>query len=280
MIEIGKYADLEIVKEVDFGLYLDGGPFGEILLPLQYVDETMEVGKTIKVFIYTDSEDRVIATTMTPHAAVGDFAYLKVKDTSNYGTFLDWGIHKDLFVPFQEQFRAMEIGESYLVRVYLDEASDRVAATTRFNRFLEPTCEEGEFENGQEVEVIIAMRTPNGYKAIVNETHWGMIYENEVFKTLQTGSREKAFIKLIREDGLIDIALQKQGYQEQIPEAVQSVLEVLEANEGFLPLTDKSPPDVIYEKFSMSKKNFKKAIGYLYKKRQITLSDKGITLNK
>jgi len=280
MIEIGKYSDLEIVKEVDFGLYLNGGPFGEILLPKQYVDDTMKVGEEVRVFIYTDSEDRIIATTMIPHAAVGDFAYLQAKDLSNYGAFLDWGIHKDLFVPFQEQIHSMTIGDYYLVRVYLDEASDRVAATTKLNRFLENTDEDGDFEEGQEVDIIIAKETPNGYKAIVNETHWGMIYRNEVFKKMEIGSKDKAFIKQVRPDGLIDLAMQKQGYRAQIPEAVQVVLEKLEANDGFLPLTDKSPPEVIYDNFSMSKKNFKKAVGYLYKNKQITLSDKGITLVK
>jgi len=276
MIEIGKYANLEIVKEVDFGVYLDGGPFGEILLPKSNVSDSMEVGDEIKVFIYTDSEDRVIATTHKPHATTGEFAYLKAKDVSDFGAFLDWGIHKDLFVPFREQRSTMIAGNSYLVRLYLDNVTDRVVATTKFNPFLKK--ENTDFEENQEIDIIIADRVPTGFRVVVNETHWGMLYKNEIFADATTGDRKKAFVKRIREDGLIDVSLQKQHYQQQIPEAVQKLLNLLETSDGFISLTDKSKPEDIYALLQMSKKNFKKAVGYLYKQKQIELQEKGIKL--
>ena len=276
MIEIGKYADLEIVKAVDFGLYLDGGPFGEILLPLRYVPKEVEIGKELRVFIYCDSEDRVIATTEKPFATVGEFAYLKVKDLSSYGAFMEWGLSKDLFVPFKEQRNRMEVGEKHLVRIYLDERTDRIAASSNLNKFIEDD-KEG-LEEAMKVTLLIAEKTDLGYKAIINYNCWGMLYHNEIFQEIQIGDVLEGYIKNIREDEKIDLSLQVQGYLQQIPVATQQVLDKLKEKEGFLPLTDKSSPEEIYACFKMSKKNFKKAIGKLYKERLIKLEKEGIRL--
>ena len=276
MIDIGKYADLEVVKEVEFGLYLDGGPFGEILLPIRYVPKGVRPGDELRVFIYCDSEDRIIATTEKPYATVGEFAYLKVNGISSYGAFLDWGLSKDLFVPFREQKYRMEMGEQYLVMIYLDEITERIAASSKLNKFLE---DEGEpLEQGMKVELLIAEETDLGYKAIINEQRWGVLYYNEIFQEIEIGDVVEGYIKNIREDEKIDLSLQAQGYLQQIPIAVQQVLDKLKENDGFLPLTDKSSPDDIYDTFEMSKKSFKKAIGKLYKDRFIQLEKEGIRL--
>lgn len=278
MLKIGKYNTLEVVKEVDFGLYLDGGPYGEILIPKSYTNETMEVGTAVEVFIYSDSEDRLIATTEVPKVICDQFAVLEVKEVTGFGAFLDWGITaKDLLVPFREQGMDMEVGKSYLVYAYLDVMSERIVATTKFNKFLK--SENKDFVEGQEVSVFIAKKTPNGYKVIINETHWGMLYGNEVFKKLEVGDKEQAYIKHIREDKLIDISLQKQGYFQQIPDTSRMILNQLE-KEKFIPLTDKSSPEKIYDTFQISKKNFKKAIGALYKRQLIELKRDGIYLKK
>lgn len=275
MINIGDYTTLEILKEVDFGMYLDGGPFGEILLPLKYIPKEAKVGDEIDVFIYNDSEDRIIATTEKPKAKVGEFAFLKVKAVSEYGAFLDWGLLKDLFVPFREQVIKMEVGNKYLVRVYLDEKTDRIAASSRWHRFLEDKNET--LEDGEEVEIKIATKTDLGYKVVVNDTYWGVLYENEIFEPIEFGETKKAFVKKIREDQRIDIILKKQS-AEEVEESRSGILERLEANEGFLPLTDKSSPELIYEEMKMSKKAFKRAIGNLYKQRLIIIEEDGIRL--
>jgi len=275
VINIGDYTTLEILKEVDFGMYLDGGPFGEILLPLKYIPKEAKVGDEIDVFIYNDSEDRIIATTEKPKAKVGEFAFLKVKAVSEYGAFLDWGLLKDLFVPFREQVIKMEVGNKYLVRVYLDEKTDRIAASSRWHRFLEDKNET--LEDGEEVEIKIATKTDLGYKVVVNDTYWGVLYENEIFEPIEFGETKKAFVKKIREDQRIDIILKKQS-AEEVEESRSGILERLEANEGFLPLTDKSSPELIYEEMKMSKKAFKRAIGNLYKQRLIIIEEDGIRL--
>ena len=276
MIQIGKYVELEIVKEVEFGLYLDGGPYGEILLPIRYVPKEYEIGKDLKVFLYTDSEDRIIATTLEPFAVADEFAALEVKAVMEFGAFLDWGLPKDLFVPFREQVQAMQVGERYLVKVYLDEKTDRMIASARLNRFVK-TVAEGLAE-GEKVNLLIAEKTEVGYKAIINEAYWGVLYHNEIFSELKIGERREGFVKKIREDGKVDLSLEAQGYQKQIPVAAENLIQQINNNEGFLPLTDKSPPEEIYKQLKMSKKAFKKAVGLLYKKRLITLEKDGIRL--
>lgn len=275
MLEIGKYNQLEIVKEVDFGLYLDGGPFGEILLPLRYVPATYEIGQELEIFLYNDSEDRLIATTERPKAIVGEFAFLEVKEVGEYGAFLDWGLLKDLFVPYREQGIKMKQGDSYLIHVYLDEATDRIAASSRWKRYVEDGS--GDLEEGQAVKIFIAEPTDLGYKVIINQQYQGMLYANEVFQSVQVGDQLPAYIQQIREDQKVDVRLQKQGV-EAMSDAAKELIQKLKDHQGFLPLTDKSAPELIYQEMQMSKKVFKKAVGILYKRRMIKIEKDGIHL--
>ena len=275
MAAIGLMNELEVVKTVDFGIYLDGGPHGEILMPKRYVPEGTKPGDVLNVFIYLDSEDRLIATSETPKAMVGEFVMLKVISVTSVGAFLDWGLPKDLLVPFREQQQRMEAGKSYLVYVYLDDESQRIVATSKLDKCLDNIPVD--YEPGEEVDLIIAGQTNLGYKAIIDNSHWGMIYKNEVFQDLQTGQHVKGFIKAIREDEKIDLSLQKEGY-EKIDDISQTILNKLAANKGFLPFTDKTDPEIIKNTFKISKKNFKKAIGTLYKQRLISLEENGIRM--
>ena len=275
MAAIGLMNELEVVKTVDFGIYLDGGPHGEILMPKRYVPEGTKPGDMLNVFIYLDSEDRLIATSETPKAMVGEFVMLKVISVTSVGAFLDWGLPKDLLVPFREQQQRMEAGKSYLVYVYLDDESQRIVATSKLDKCLDNIPVD--YEPGEEVDLIIAGQTNLGYKAIIDNSHWGMIYKNEVFQDLQTGQHVKGFIKAIREDEKIDLSLQKEGY-EKIDDISQTILNKLAANKGFLPFTDKTDPEIIKNTFKISKKNFKKAIGTLYKQRLISLEENGIRM--
>ena len=275
MAEIGVFNNLRVIKEVDFGVYLDGGEHEEILLPRRYVPENCKVDDNIRVFIYLDSEDRFIATTETPYAIVGDFALLKVIAVESVGAFLDWGLLKDLLVPFGEQSPTMEIGKSYVVKVYVDKQSNRIAATTRLDRYLDN--EPGNFHAGQEVELLICDQTDIGYKAIINGTHWGVLYSNEVFKPLKSGQKIKGYIKKVREDNKIDLSLHKPGY-ERVDDITDTILNVLKEQGGFISVTDKSSPETINKLFGVSKKTYKKAIGAIYRKRLITMESDGIRL--
>ncbi len=273
MARIGKLNELEVLRKTDHGLFLDGGEHGDILLPNRYVPEEAEPGDKLEVFIYTDSEDRLVATTEKPFAMVGEFAAMKVVHTNKFGAFLDWGLMKDLFVPFREQRAKMEEGKTYLVFVYLDLDTNRVAASAKLDQFLDETPPP--FEAGQEVEIIIARRTDLGYKVIIEGTHWGMIYHNEIFEQLKTGERRKAWIKKMRDDDKIDVSLQKGGYG-RIDDLSRNLLQRIEEEGGFLSLTDKSPAEEIKEMLGISKKAFKKAVGALYKQRLIELGEHGI----
>ncbi len=275
MAIIGALNNLRVVKEVDFGVYLDGGEHEEILLPRKYVPENSKVNDHITVFIYLDSEDRFIATTEKPYAMVGDFALLKVVAVEHVGAFLDWGLLKDLLVPFGEQSPTMEKGKSYIVRVYVDTKTNRIAATTRLDRYLDNTP--GNFHEGQEVELLICSKTDIGYKAIIDNTHWGVLYFNEVFQPLKIGQRTKGYIKKVRGDNKIDLSLYKTGY-EKVDDITDTILTALKAKGGFLPVTDKSTPETIYKMFGVSKKTYKKAIGAIYKKKLITIENGGIKL--
>lgn len=275
MAAIGTLNELEVVKTVDFGVYLDGGSHDEILLPKRYVPENCQTGDRLEVFIYLDSEDRLVATTEKPLAMVGEFAMLKVVEITSFGAFLDWGLMKDLLVPFREQQEKMEKGKSYLVYVYLDNESQRIVATSRLDKCLGNIPVD--YEAGEEVDLIIAGKTDLGYKAIVDNSHWGVIYHNEVFQPLHPGEKLKGFIKQVRPDEKIDLRLDKPGY-EKIDSISQGILDQMKAAGGFLPFNDKSDPELIVKTFKTSKKNFKKALGSLYKQHLITIEENGIRL--
>ena len=275
MAEIGKINHLEVVKEVDFGIYLDGGDLGEILMPKRYVPEGTQPEDTIDAFIYLDSEDRLVATTEKPLAMVGEFALLEVVAVTPVGAFLNWGLPKDLFVPFREQRQPMEEGRKYLVYVYVDTNTKRIAASSKIENYLDNIPVD--YDVDEEVDLIVVNETDLGYNAIIDNSHLGIIYKNEVFQPLNPGDKIQGYIKKIRTDGKIDLCLQKSGY-EKISSFVDRIIAELQKNKGFLPLTDKSSPEEIYKAFKISKKNFKAAIGALYKKRFIALEDNGIRL--
>ncbi|MBC8004942.1 MAG: GntR family transcriptional regulator [Verrucomicrobia bacterium] len=277
MAEIGKINHLYVVKEVDFGIYLDGGDLGEILMPKRYVPEGTQAEDTIDAFIYLDSEDRLVATTEKPLAMVEEFALLEVVSVTPVGAFMNWGLPKDLFVPFREQRQPMEEGKKYLVYVYLDKNSKRIAASSKIENYLDNIPVD--YDEGEDVDLIIVNETDLGYNAIIDNSHLGILYKNEVFQPLNAGDKVQGFIKKIRTDGKIDLSLVKAGY-EKISEFADKIIAELEKNNGFLPLTDKSSPEEIYKAFKFSKKNFKAAVGALYKKRIITLEENGIRLLK
>ncbi len=277
MAKIGQFNKLRVVKKLDFGIYLDGDSHGEILMPKQYVPENCNPEDEIDCFIYLDSEDRIIATTLTPFAKVGEFAYLEVVSVSAIGAFLKWGLPKDLFVPFREQKQKMEVGRFYLVYLYLDEDTNRIAASAKLEQFLLDVPPE--YSVGQEVDLLIYHKTDLGYKAIINTEHLGVLYKNEVFQELRPGQKIKGYINKIREDKKIDLALRKPGF-EKIDSLTDVILKKIAENNGFLEVSDKTEAGKIYELFGVSKKTFKKAIGALYKKKLIDLNDKGIRLGK
>ena len=274
MLHIGRFNELPVSRLTERGVYLQA-PNEEILMPRKYVPAGTKEGDVINSFIYLDSEDRLIATTLKPHACVGDFAYLRVKAVNNIGAFLDWGIEKDLLVPFREQEQPLEEGRSYVVHVFLDFETDRIAASTRLKSFVE--WEDVELEEMQEVDLLVANRTELGFNAIINNRYMGLIYSNEIFQPIGTGDRVKGFVKKIREDKKIDLVLQKSGGA-LVDDARGKILEHMESNNGFLPLNDNSSPEEIQRVMNMSKKAFKKAVGGLYKDRMIEITDNGIRL--
>lgn len=275
MIEIGKYNTLKVVKSVSFGVYLDGGEGLEILLPLRYVPMDTKPGDEIEVFIYHDNEGRLIATTARPYAIVGEFQFMEVKDVNDAGAFLDWGIMKDLLVPFREQRIPMKEGKWYLVYVRLDPVTKRIMASSRVDKFLDNTPPL--YEYNEEVNLLVTDQTDLGYKVIINNQHWGLLYYDEVFQRLERGERLKGYIKEVREDDKIDVSLRPLGYQ-KVEGIADTVLKTLKQKGGYIAVHDKSDPDLIYSLFHCSKKAFKQAIGSLYKQRLIKLEDKGIRL--
>jgi len=274
MAQIGKYNVLKVNRKVDFGFYLDGGDSGEILLPARYAPNNCKIGDTVDVFIYYDSEDRIIATTEKPLATVGQFAYLKVVEVNAFGAFLNWGLPKDLLVPFREQKQKMEEGKSYVVFIYIDGDTDRIAASAKLEQFL--NHEPANYLPGDEVELIITSITDLGYKAAINHRHEGILYKNEVFGQVKKGQQLTGYVKKVRDDGKIDLRLYKEGYT-KIDGMTGVLLEQLEIQDGFLPLTDKSPAEDIYRILGMSKKSFKQAIGALYKSKIISIGNNGIS---
>lgn len=276
MLNIGQQNKLIVKKRVPFGLYLGSDDIEEeILLPNKYVPQNAEVGNELDVFIYLDSEDRLIATTLKPKAKVKEFAWLQIVSNSKFGAFADWGLEKDLFIPFREQRQKTIPGNFYLVYVYLDEESGRIAGSTKYYKYLENDVS---YEEGQEVTVLIHEQTPIGFHAIIENQSNGLIYKNEIYQSnIKSGFKTKAYILRIREDGKIDLTLQKQGFNTVIDFTEQLLQEIIKSN-GFIGVNDKSSPELIYERFGVSKKVFKKAVGNLYKQRKIKIEKDGIEL--
>ncbi len=277
MVQIGRINKLTIKRIRDYGTHLDGEESGDILIPRRYVPAHCQPGEELEVFVFADKDGRLRATTQKPYATVGQFAHLRVVANSSAGSYLDWGLPKDLFVPKSEQQERMEEGKAYVVFVSLDDESKRISASSKLNKFLDR--QPPDYEEGEEVDLIICEQTDLGYKAVVNHAHWGVIYKNEVFQKLQLGQELKGFIKKIREDLKIDLSLQQSGYQ-KVDDISRAILETIINHGGRIAVTDKSPPEDIYALFGVSKKTFKKAIGTLYKKKLITLDTREIRLAK
>ena len=270
MLKIGQSNTLRISKQVTFGMYLDGGNYGEILLPRRYVPEGYEVDDELEVFVYLDSEDRLIATTETPLIQVGQCAKLEMVDSNRVGAFMDWGLPKDLLVPFSEQEKPMEVGRAYVVMAHFDERTESIIATTRLSKYL---SELGHyFKAGQEVELMIYGRSELGYKAIINQSHLGQLFENETFQPLKIGQTLTGYIKQVRQDMKIDLCLQEPGKSHIVSDdLVGRIMEHLREEGGSSEFTDKTSPELIYQKFRVSKAQFKRALGQLYKQKIIKL---------
>ena len=274
---MGNLNVLEVVKTVDFGVYLDGGEEGEILLPTRYVPEECNIGDFLNVFLYLDNEERLIATTLTPLVQVGEFACLEVSWVNQFGAFLNWGLMKDLFVPFREQKMKMLVGKKYVIHAHIDEDSYRIVASAKVDKYL--SKELPAYQPNDEVSILIWQKTDLGFKAIVENKFSALLYDSEIFQHLQTGMQLKAFVKQVREDGKIDLMLQKPGF-EKIDDFSDKLLSYIKENGGSIQLNDKSPAEEIYDTFQVSKKTFKKAVGDLYKKRLIVIEGNGIRLAK
>ncbi|MFH4561327.1 CvfB family protein [Vibrio diabolicus] len=276
MIKIGQINSLEVIKKADFGVFLDGDDYGSVLLPNKYVPKGTEIGDHVDVFLYFDSESQLAATIERPIAQVGEWGLMKIEGVNATGAFVNWGIkEKDLLIPFSEQRTRFSAGQTILVYVYTDKASGRIVGTTKFNKWLDKTP--ANYEVNEQVDLIIAERSQLGYKAIVNGKHWGMIFPSDVFGKLYIGKKLKGFIKQIREDGKIDLALQKVGVA-KMDDLSSKILDLLEKKGGFLPLNDKSSPEAIFEAFRTSKGTYKKTIGGLYKQGKIVIEKDGIRL--
>lgn len=279
MIKMGDYNDLQVIEEVDFGVYL--GIPGErpadekVLLPKKHVPEGTKIGDMLKVFIYRDSSDRIIATTLNPKAKVGEFAYLMVKDVNSQGAFLDWGLEKDLFVPFREQKTKMIEGNSYVVWIYVDDKTGRITATTKINNYL--NLKPVDVNPGDEVDLLVYKIMDIGAGVIVNNAFQGLVYKNDIYQDIFVGDKLKGYVLKVRDDDKLDITIRKPGFS-KVLDAKQQIIEKLEANNGFLFLHDKSSAEEIYHVLHMSKRSFKEAIGMLYKEKVIDIMDTGIRL--
>jgi predicted RNA-binding protein (virulence factor B family) len=275
MVQVGVYNTLNVLRQVDFGFYLDDDSDG-ILLPNRFAPPDLKIGDPIKVFLYHDGEGRIIATTESPKGIAGDIVFLKCVAASTIGAFLDWGLMKDLLVPQSQQLTKMHVGESYLVKIYVDELTNRVAATQKIEREL--SNEKLTVTELEQVHLIAQRKTDIGYVMIINSRHTGILHNNEIFRDIQIGDSLKGFVKkIILPDNKIDVVLGKPGYQ-KVEDELDKIMRLLEEHEGYLPYTDKSDPQAIYDFFGMSKKTFKMAIGALYKQRKIDLTKTGISL--
>lgn len=275
MVEIGRLNKLRVIKILYAAAYLDAENFGKILFPKQDLPKQCKIGDMIEVFIYPDAEGIINATIKKPYAMLNTFALLKVISVNSKGAFLAWGMKKNLFAPKSAQQQKMEIGKSYIVFVCLDDDRKRITASSRLEEFLDK--KEHDFQEGQEVELLICAKTEIGYTAIANNSHWGLIYANEVFQTLTKGEHVTGFIKKMREDKKLDFTLQRPG-PKKVDDLSLIILDSLKKHDGFIPLTDKSDAQMIYNFFGVSKKTYKKALGFLYKKRLIVIEDNGIKL--
>jgi predicted RNA-binding protein (virulence factor B family) len=274
MVQVGAYNVLKVIRKADFGVYLDDGAEG-ILLPKRFVPPKTDIGNELRVFLYHDSENRIIATTQPPVGIVGDIVKLKVVSVTPQGAFMDWGLMKDLFVPRSQQLMGMRIGGEYLVKIYLDEQTGRVAATEKIDSFLD-----NETLTVKELDVVdltIYRRTDIGYLVIINNIHTGVLHFNEIYRTISIGDKLKGYIKTIRADNKIDVVLGKPGYQ-RVEDETEKLLRLLKENNGYLPYNDKSSPEDIYAFFGMSKKTFKMTTGGLYKQGKISFAKQGILL--
>ena len=276
-MKIGTYHQLEVLRDTSVGLFLGDGSGNEVLLPNKYVPAHAKKGKLLDVFVYTDSEDRPIATTLKPLIRLGEFACLRVKDVSKVGAFLDWGLEKDLLVPFREQKEKMKVGKSYIVYLRLDEVTQRLVATAKLHKIFDKGTTQ--LEEGQEVDLIIGEGTEIGIEVVINHRYRGMLFRNEIFQDVMFGDLVKGYIKHVREDGKIDVSLRKTG-MDNLEAGAQKILTELKANDGFLPLHDKSDPEDIQFQLEMSKKNFKRSLGTLYKKKLVLLEKTGVRLLK
>ncbi|MES2629155.1 MAG: S1-like domain-containing RNA-binding protein [Bacteroidota bacterium] len=274
-MKIGEYNYLRVLRFTSVGVFLGDKDGNDILLPNKYVPERVSIDDEIKVFVYKDSEDRPIATNLDPLITVGKFASLKVTDVSTVGAFLDWGLEKDLLVPYREQKSEMEPGYWYLVHLYYDEESDRLVGTTKINDYFNEDT--SSLSNGQEVEILVGEKSDLGFTVVINDEFKGLLYHNEIFQPIKLGQRHKAWIKNIREDGKVDLTLQPVGVHAIEPNA-EIIINMIREKGGFLSLNDNSSPEEIYMLLKMSKKNFKKALGSLYKQRLVVISDEGVKL--
>ncbi|MGN7820108.1 RNA-binding protein [Chitinophaga varians] len=271
MIKVGEYNLLRVKKEADFGVYLEGVD-QEILLPSRFVPKGTKIGDELEVFLYHDSENRLIATTQKPYGIAGDIVNLKAVSVTKQGAFLDWGLMKDLFVPQSQQLTRMVPGQEYLVRIYIDELTGRLAATEKIDRFL--SNENLTVKEMDPVDLVVYRRTDIGYVVIINNRHTGILHHNELFRSVEVGDKLKGFIRGIREDK-IDVVLGQAGYK-RVEDEGEKILRLLQENNGYLPYHDKSTPEEIQEFFGMSKKTFKMTIGNLYKQRKIIFTQTGI----
>jgi len=274
MIKVGEYNELEVLKELDFGIYLRDGDV-EILMPTKWVPKETKIGDMMNVFVFRDSDDRLIATTVKPMATADTFAFLEAKQVNEVGAFLDWGMDKDLFVPFREQAQKMEAGKNYVVFVYVDEETDRLVASSKLSRFI--IRDDVDVQEGDIVDLLIYSETDLGFNAIVNDLYAGLIYKNEIYEAIRVGDKIQGFIKRVREDEKIDLSLQKSGF-ELVDDVKWRILKLMKDEKGFLALNDNSTPEEIKAKLQISKKAFKKAIGALYRERLVKLTEKGVEL--
>lgn len=274
---IGRMNTLRVVKEKDFGMYVDGEQLGEILLPKRYIPKGLRVGDDVEVFVYLDSEDELIATTERPKVQVGEFAALRSVAVNNVGAFFDWGLPKDLLVPFSQQKNRVEEGQTHLLFVYLDQHTNRIVATTKVDALL--NREEPPYRTGDKVDILVGDRTDIGFKCIVDSRFWGVLFYQDVIGKVYKGDKLTAHIKRVREDGKIDLSIQQTGYK-KVKNILDDIIEYLEAHDGEMTITDKSSPGVIFKTFNVSKATFKKALGALYKEQKITLTKEKVALKK
>lgn len=278
MIKLGDWNELKIKRFTEHGAQLDGGSVGKILMPARYVQRNMRLGQMVTVFVYLDQSDRLVATTETPLARVGDFAFLEVAWVNEHGAFLNWGLMKDLFVPFSEQKMRMEQGRSYLVHIHIDEETHRIVASAKVERYLQEPARK-EYYRGRDVEVLLWHKTPLGFKVIVDNAYPGLIYDNQIYTELHSGERHIGQVITLREDGRMDVALGRIGKGRFRDFAEQLRDELAAAPDGRLPFNDHSSAEEIAERFGVSKKTFKRAVGALYRNREIMIEESGIALN-